>query len=326
MAARVICIDQRGASVRLRIDPNGAALTVRAHVRASLRERLLADGRERVVVGDAVLVEVVAEQDVVIVDVEARRSELKRRTSGGAGRQLAIANADTIAVVVSARQPTWRPGFTDRVLCEAERAGVIPLIVVNKMDLVKPKKRAACEANFDVYRAMGVEVLFTSATESQGVDAVAKRLAGNATVLYGQSGVGKSTLINELVATSDQRVGVVSGQTGKGKHTTSASLLMPLPAGGYVIDVAGVRSFGLVGIDREEVRYLFRDLRPFTYWDEVRCEDQPTCAYQSCLHVNEKGCQVKHAVEAGFVSCARYDSYLRILESLDEYEAEDPCR
>jgi ribosome biogenesis GTPase len=189
----------------------------------------------------------------------------------------------------------------DRILAVVEFSHLEALLVVNKMDLVdaEPPECAA-------YRDMGYDVLPTSAATGVGVEALRLRLVGRTSVVTGHSGVGKSSLLNAVEPDLGLEVGTVNAFTGRGTHTTTAASWRPLRGGGAAIDTAGVREFGLWGIPPRDVPWLFRDLAAIA----------PGCRYPDCSHTHEPHCAVKTAVDGGRIAASRYESYLRILESL----------
>ena len=235
-----------------------------------------------------------------------RHTELAR--PDGQGRKKVItANVDQI-LIVTAPRPTFNPGLVDRYLVAAEVLGITPVIVLNKVDLLDEDSRAQLSPLLEEYRALGYPVVKTSVSPPTGLDDLAKTLEGHTSIFVGQSGVGKSSLINAILPDAKARVGAISEATGKGIHTTTTAWLYHLPGdSGAVIDSPGIREFGLWAIDPHQVATGFREFRPLA----------EACRFRDCLHRNEPGCAVRAALEEGRISRRRYESYLRILESLE---------
>ena len=259
-------------------------------------------GRRSVVVGDRVAVvgDVTGDPDVLvrIVRLEERRSALRRTADDDDPiERVLVANADQMVVVCSVADPPPRPRLVDRCLVAALDAGVEPLVCVTKVDLADPGPV------LDIYRDARVEVV-VSGRESRDatVAALLARLGDRETVFVGSSGVGKSTLVNALVPDAAQRVAAVSAATGKGMHTTTAALALALPAGGWVVDTPGVRSFGLAHVDRDRLVRCFPDLVGGT----AAC---PT----DCDHVDREVCALEDWVAAGHAHPERLESLRRLL-------------
>jgi ribosome biogenesis GTPase len=287
-AATVVTVDR--GRYRLRLD-DGALIT-------SVRAREL--GRRAVVVGDRVAVvgELTGGPDALgrIVRIEPR-SSLLRRTPDDTDpvERAVVANADLLVVVTALADPPPRPRLIDRCLVAAYDGGLEPLLCLTKSDLASPDELLA------LYQPLGVEAVVTSPTS--GVPELAARLAGRTSVLFGQSGVGKSTLVNQLVPDAARAVGDVSG-VGKGRHTSSSVVALELPGGGTVIDTPGVRSFGLGAVSPDRVLAAFPDLA------EAAAHCPPGCAHLP----GTSGC----ALDETAVSAARLDSLRRLLVALAE--------
>ena len=247
--------------------------------------------------------------EAVITLVERRRSALTRKRDLRRNRskekvQVIAANIDQLVVVVSAFDPPLSTRLIDRYLVFAESEQLETVIVVNKMDLEEsPETRELMKP----YHALGYRILYTSAEEKRGLKALRKVLAGKLSALSGHSGVGKSTMINQLFGEELLRTGETNEKTGKGLHTTSSSIMLALPHGGYIIDTPGIREFNLSGITRENLRFYLKEF--LTY--------MPECAYSSCTHTVEPECGILKAVESGHIDPDRYESYLAMYESID---------
>jgi len=249
-----------------------------------------------------------------IAEILPRRSRLARRAPGGGhGERVVAANVDQVVVVFAAAKPEPHPRMLDRFLVIAEANELRARVVINKVDLVG--EREARERFADYARA-NYPLHFTSTKQGVGLDALREALAGRTSVFTGPSGVGKSSLLNALFPGLDLRVGEISESVNKGRHTTVGALLHPLPSvqgapAGYVVDTPGLREVGMWALDPRGVDDCFPELRPFI----------PGCRFGDCTHRAEPDCAVRTAVEAGKVSRARYESYLKLREEL---EAEGP--
>ena len=260
-------------------------------------------GRKSVVVGDRVRVvgDLGGGSDALsrIVRVEPRSSVL-RRTADDADpfERLLVANAEQLAIVTALADPPPRTGMIDRCVVAAYTGRLMPLLVLTKSDLADPAELVA------TYGAAGVASVATGARGEQGLDALRAALAGRITVLVGHSGVGKSTLVNRLVPDAGRVTGVVNDVTGRGRHTSSSAVALPLPDGGWVIDTPGVRSFGLAHVTDAELVASFRDLAPAT-------ADCPS----GCSHLDEPACALDAWVAEGNASPERLESLRRLIAS-----------
>jgi ribosome biogenesis GTPase len=271
-------------------------------VRKSLR-RKTSQGAKAVVVGDVVTVEKSGE-GFAVIDVEPRRSQVSRRDPSQPRReQILVSNIDTVVVVAAAKRPDLTPRLIDRFLVAAESREIPAVIVINKIDLDEENERVLMVAG---YRALGYAVLETSAETGAGVDELRASLQDQTSVFMGHSGVGKSALANALHPGLKLRTGDVHGQTGKGTHTTTTVSLLRLPWGGYLVDTPGIREFGLWDLEPRDITFCFREMA-----DRVQ-----SCRFNDCLHEQEPGCAVKAGVDAGEILPWRYESYLKILETL----------
>jgi len=234
----------------------------------------------------------------IIERVEPRRGVLSRTSRGR--QHVVVANVDQILIVASAAEPDLKPHLIDRFLITAEKNRIKPIICINKVDLVD---RAALQPTLGVFGQLGYEVLQLSATTGLNIDRLRTLLTGRESVLAGQSGVGKSSLLNAVEPGLKLKTREVSRETEKGKHTTTTAVLIPLACGGYVVDTPGIRQFQLWDVIREEVAGFFRDIRPLV----------DLCEYPDCSHTHEEPCAVKDAVADGRLDGRRYESYCHLL-------------
>lgn len=235
----------------------------------------------------------------VIVTVEPRRGVLQRMVDRRI--QTVAANVDQALIVSSAHEPPCKPHLIDRYIVAAHAGGIEPIIGMNKIDL---DDDGFARDVLKLYADLGYRTLATSATERIGIDDLRAALAGKCTAISGQSGVGKSSLLNAMDPRLNLRTGEVSVETLKGRHITTTATLIPLEAGGFVVDTPGIRSFDLSIVPAGEIEMHFRDIVPFV----------PHCRFPDCLHLHEIGCAVKQAVDEGRIDPGRYDSYCRMIE------------
>ncbi|QLF93072.1 small ribosomal subunit biogenesis GTPase RsgA [Pseudomonas sp. ABC1] len=240
----------------------------------------------------------------VIVAQLPRVSELCRPDTRGQLKPVA-ANVDLI-VIVFAAQPEPHANLIDRYLIAAEHAGIQPMLLLNKADLVGPDNNVALQELLSVYRELGYPLLEVSASQGQGMAELKARLDGHVSVFVGQSGVGKSSLVNALLPGVDTRVGALSEATGKGTHTTTTARLFHFPGGGELIDSPGIREFGLVHVSRDDVEAGFVEFAEYL----------GRCRFRDCKHDREPGCALLAALEAGHIRPQRMASYRYILGGL----------
>lgn len=262
-----------------------------------LLKTLSTDQRHVVAAGDLVWVRPEGKSDGIIERVEPRSGVLSRTSRGR--QHVLVTNVDQLIIVTSAAQPRLKPNLLDRYLVTAEKTRIEPIICINKVDLVN---RADLEPLIGVYSQLGYRILQVSATQGWGISALKQLVGGRSSAFTGQSGVGKSSLLNSIEPGLGLRVQEVSEESEKGKHTTTTAELIPLSAGGFVIDTPGIRQFQLWDVIPEEVAGFYRDLRPYV----------SHCRYPDCTHTHEEPCAVKDAVADGFIDARRYESYLQI--------------
>jgi len=253
----------------------------------------------RLVVGDSVTLEMQGE-DGVIIAVHARRNCLLRKAPSKNRAQILAANVDQALLVFAACEPVPKPGLLDRFLVACRLAGIDAVITINKAD----QGLEEVEQWLPAYAHLDNRVLLVSARSGWGLGVVKRMLVDRTTLFCGPSGAGKSSLLNAVYPGFRLKVGELSESTGKGKHTTSAAELMPLPYGGFVVDTPGLKEFGVWEATREELEEAFPEIASHT----------GECRFPNCRHDQEPDCAVLAAVEAGEIADHRFKSYLRILE------------
>ncbi len=286
-----------GASVEVERD-DGACQ------RCAVRQNL-----ETLVVGDQVVWQQPEGSEQGVVTALIPRTTLLARPDASGRVKALAANIDQI-LVVAAPRPDYDTRLIDQYLIAAETTGITPVIVLNKVDLLDDKSRPVVEADLETYHTIGYPVIYASTVANHGLDDLLSHLQGKTSVFAGQSGVGKSSLIQSLLPETEITVGELHAATGLGRHTTSASRLYHLPGGGVLIDSPGVRDFRLWRVDRQQLADGFREFRPFL----------GLCRFRDCSHTHEPGCALQEAVAAGDITQRRLDSYLALAAALDEGE------
>lgn len=261
---------------------------------------LATDLQNVVVTGDYVTIQTGSESQAVIVRVEPRKNAINRTSRNR--QQIIASNVQQGLIVASAAQPGLKPNLIDRFLMSIEKSNIQPVIVINKIDLVDP---TSLQPTISVWGQLGYPVLQVSAVTGWGIDRLRALVAGKDSVVAGQSGVGKSSILNAIQDGLSLRVGRVSSENEKGRHTTTAAELIPLDVGGHIVDTPGIRQFQLWDIIPEEVAGMFRDIRPFVN----------DCRFPDCTHTHEEQCGVKDAVADGLIDLRRYESFCQIFES-----------
>ena len=280
---------------------------LRCRMRGKLRLRGVRSTNP-VVVGDTVHCECGEDGEWVIVDIAPRHNYIIRRASNLSKESHIIAsNIDRAMLVVTLVEPVTATEFIDRFLVTCEAYKVPVTILLAKIDLLQDNPEAV-EAFHRIYEGAGYEVIDISATEGVGVERIKAMLAGKTTLLSGNSGVGKSTLIGAIDPTIDIRTGEISDSFHKGKHTTTFSTMYRI-ADGYIIDTPGVKGFGLIDIDDKELWHYFPEM----------ISRAGECKFFNCTHTHEPHCAVIEAVKCEEIAFSRYESYLKILDEDDKY-------
>ena len=280
---------------------------LRCRMRGKLRLRGVRSTNP-VVVGDTVHCECGEDGEWVIVDIAPRHNYIIRRASNLSKESHIIAsNIDRAMLVVTLVEPITAVEFIDRFLVTCEAYKVPVTILLAKIDLLQESPEAVAEFH-RIYEGAGYEVIDISATQGIGVERVKAMLSGKTTLLSGNSGVGKSTLIGAIDPTIDIRMGEISDSFHKGKHTTTFSTMYRV-AEGYIIDTPGVKGFGLIDIDEKELWHYFPEM----------ISRAGECKFFNCTHTHEPHCAVIEAVKREEIAFSRYESYLKILDEDDKY-------
>lgn len=256
---------------------------------------------DRAVSGDRVRWQITGAGAGVVTQVLPRRSLLERPDNRHRTRPIA-ANLDQIVAVVAPR-PAFQESLIDRYLVTAEYSGIRPTIVLNKTDVLSPAALDAARHRLAPYSKLGYAVELSSAKSDHGLDALVKQLQARSSILVGQSGVGKSSLIKRLVPQEDIVVGSISEATRLGRHTTTATTLYHLTCGGKIVDSPGVRDFGLWHIPADDIAKSFVEFREYL----------GRCRFRDCTHRHEPNCALRSAVEHGHIDARRFESYHTIL-------------
>lgn len=274
---------------------------VRCHIRRTV---------ESLVCGDKVIWRPYNQDDSdfsgIIEAVEPRESEFKRPDFYD-GLKPVAANIDQI-LIVSALLPDLTPNIIDRYLVAVEQLDITPVLLINKLDLIDDSNRELVEQTQQLYESIGYQVVILSAKLEQGIAQIKSLLANKTSVFVGQSGVGKSSIVNAILPEVNIETKQVSDNSRLGVHTTTASRLYRLDNGGSIIDSPGVREFAMWHLEQEEILNGFIEFRPFI----------TQCKFRDCKHQKDPGCALKQAIKDGLVSEVRYQSYVRILQTVAE--------
>ena len=268
-----------------------------------------------IAVGDVVSMEIENEDTHIatIAGIHDRHNYISRQSpSHRRQHHIVASNLDQVLLVATIKDPRTSNGFMDRFLVAAEAYHVPAILLINKQDAWKEKDKAKFEEWSAIYSQIGYQIMAVSVQQGTGMDGLHALLKNKTTLVSGHSGVGKSSLLNALIPGFTLRTKEVSGWSGKGMHTTTFAEMFDLPDGGRIIDTPGIREFGIVDIEREELSHYFPEMRAVLQ----------ECQFNNCLHVNEPGCAVKQAVSDGSISPDRFASYLSILDTIKENEWE----
>ena len=262
-----------------------------------------------VAVGDYVDIIMNAEGTALISAIDDRKNYIIRKASNLSKQsQIIAANLDQALLIITIKQPETSTTFIDRFLAGAEAYRVPVVLVFNKTDLLDDDERRYQQQMIELYETIGYPCIEISAETGMGIDQLQTLLKQKVTLVSGNSGVGKSTLINAIIPHADQRTAEISNAHGTGMHTTTFSEMIELAEGGYLIDTPGIKGFGTFDIEPEELTSYFKEIFEFS----------KDCKFNNCTHTHEPGCAVIQAVENHYISVSRYQSYLNMLEDKDD--------
>ena len=297
-----------GGSSWVRLDGSGE--TVECKVKGKFRLKGIRTTNP-VAVGDRVIVSPAAGDVSYITEIFPRKNYIIRRASNlSKESHILAANVDQALLVVSLKQPETPIIFIDRFLATCEAYNIKAALIVNKADLFDEECRELAEGMRILYTGLGYGFLVTSAETGEGIEKLKEMTKDRLSLMAGNSGVGKSSLINLLVPGANLRTGQISDIHQTGMHTTTFSEMVPLPYGGELIDIPGVKGFGMIDFEREEVSHYFPEI----------FKASANCKYGNCCHTGEPGCAVKEMVDSHYIAESRFNSYLNILEELEEGE------
>jgi ribosome biogenesis GTPase len=286
-------------------------VTWQARIKGKMRIDKDISSTNPIAVGDNIIFEADDENinTGIISKISDRRNYIIRVSPHNRHHKHIIAsNLDTALVVATVASPRTSMGFIDRFLITAEAYHIPAVIVFNKLDVLKEKHKALLEEYTHIYQQAGYKVYHIVALQPETVQPLIADLKDKTTLFSGHSGVGKSTLINQLIPDIGLRTHEVSEWSGKGQHTTTFAEMFDLPGGGRIIDTPGVKEFGLIDLKKEELSHYFPEMRRV----------MNDCKFNNCLHINEPGCAVKDALNAGVISVDRYASYMTIMDTIEE--------
>ncbi len=244
----------------------------------------------------------------LITDIEERKNYITRKSINLSHiSHILAANIDRVFLIVSINNPRTPLGFMDRFLTAAESFRIETILVFNKLDIYQNQELQQLKTWKDLYEKIGYTCLSISALTHQGLNELKDLMKDNVSFFGGQSGVGKSTIINAVDNNLHLHVGVISDSYKKGKHTTTFAEMFPLSFGGYIIDSPGIKEFGLIEFEKEEVSHYFPEMLRLL----------PACKFSNCTHTHEPQCAVKEALEKGEIAPSRYQNYISIIENED---------
>lgn len=262
-----------------------------------------------VAVGDNVEIALNSEGTAFITHIEERRNYIIRKSQNLSKQShILAANVDQAFLIVTVNYPQTSTTFIDRFLASAEAYSVPVVLVFNKCDILSDDEHHYQQSMIHLYETIGYECREVSATTGEGVDGLHALLKGKITLLSGNSGVGKSTLINKILPEANLRTAEISDAHNTGMHTTTFSEMLELPEGGYIIDTPGIKGFGTFNMEPEELTSYFPEIFHFS----------KGCKFSNCTHTHEPGCAVLKAIDDHFIAQSRYQSYLNMLEDKDE--------
>lgn len=276
-----------------------------------IRGKIRLDGSKStnpVAVGDNVVVDIENEEGVISAVQERKNYIIRKSTNLSKESQVLAANVDQAVLIITINYPITTRVFVDRFIAAAEAYQIPVKLIFNKTDRYDPEHLRILKEWKSLYEGIGYPCMAVSAKKNENLDAVQNLLKGKISVLNGHSGVGKSTLINKIEPELNLKTAEISEIHQSGRHTTTFAEMHPLSMGGYIIDTPGIRGFGLIHIEKDELYHFFKEI----------FEAASDCRFNNCTHSNEPGCSVKEAVENGQIAPSRYESYLSILLNKNE--------
>ena len=304
--AKGLVVKSTGSSYIVRMEDG---TNVECHIKGNFRVRGIRSTNP-VAVGDFVEVS----EDWITEIYERRNYIIRRSTNLSKESHILASNIDQVALIVTINHPVTSTTFIDRFLATCEAYRVHAFLIFNKIDLLTEEELAQLEELRALYESIGYKTLAISAIDKSTTSGLLHELEGKVTLLSGNSGVGKSTLINALFGRELTRTGKISDAHDKGMHTTTFSEMYSLldlsdqPSSGWLIDTPGIKGFGTIDFEREEVSHFFREI----------FRQSSECRFSNCTHTNEPGCAVKDALIKGSIALSRYESYLSILNDATE--------
>ncbi len=281
-------------------------------IESRLPGRFRLDGKEvtnPIAVGDYVDLSINEDGTGTIENIHERANYITRQaTHGRRGEHILVSNLDVAFVVQSILKPRMKEGFVDRFLVTCEAYDVEGNIIINKMDLANKKAESYVQQVTELYESLGYKVFATNAHDPGSLTELIDQIEGKTTAFIGPSGVGKTSLLNSIDPNYSEKVGEVSSYSNKGKHTTTFAKLIEIENGGYIVDTPGIREFGLFNIEPWELSLYFPEM----------LEARKKCKFNNCTHIHEPGCGVIEAFENGEIDAGRYQSYINMLESLED--------
>ncbi len=262
-----------------------------------------------IAVGDMVDVIIQDDESGLIDEIHDRFNKITRQaTHGKKGEHILVSNVDQAFVVQAVDQPKFRTGFIDRFLVTCEAYDVKPKIILNKIDLGTDELAPEVAMVMDVYEGLGYQVILTSIFDQDSLEKLAMLIKDKVSVFIGPSGTGKTSILNHIEPEIERPVAEVSKFSNKGRHTTTFAELLPLSIGGWIADTPGIREFALVDFEPAELSLYFPEM----------AERREECKYYNCTHLHEPGCAVMQAWNDGLIAASRYDSYINMIETLDD--------
>lgn len=295
-----LVIKSTGSRFRVR-DDNGEVYE--CHIKGKFRTKGI-KGTNPVAVGDRVGFDLLDENTAIIKEIAERKNYIIRKSIKLSKQyQIIAANIDQAILMVTLREPETQVEFIDRYLVAAESFRIPVRIVFNKIDIYTDRDLEQLDYLVDIYTSVGYNCFSISLEANYGLDKLEKLFDNHVSLVSGNSGVGKSTLLSKIDTEIAQKIGDISDYHKQGKHTTTFAEMFELPRGGYIIDTPGIKGFGLVELEKEEIYHFFPEI----------FKASSECKYHNCLHLDEPGCAVKKAAEEGRIVWSRYRSYINIM-------------